>query len=235
MNPKTTPIFNAKRSLVVVSHPDDEVLGCGGTIKRMSDSGIDVAVCILCGTVRARSMRPGDDELKSDITQATTILGVKSLYMGEFENIQFNTVPHLKMVQFIEQAIRESKPDLVFTHHPSDLNNDHTHTSIACQAAIRLPQRNREVEPISALYFMEIGSATDWSVPGGGQPFQPTIFVNIEAGLESKLRAMAAYRAAMRPSPHPRSREVMEALAVCRGAQAGFKYAEAFQLAFQKV
>lgn len=167
--------------------------------------------------------------------QAARILGAKLLRVGDFENIHFNTVPHLEIVQYIEDAIRESEPDVVFTHHPSDVNNDHTQTSLACQAAIRLPLRNGQVGPISALYFMEIASATDWAVPGGGRPFQPTTFVDIEAGIEAKLSALEAYRNVMRPRPHPRSREVIEAMAVCRGAQAGFNYAEAFQLAFQRL
>ena len=228
-------MFHARRALVVVAHPDDEVLGCGGTVRRMADSGIEVAVCILSGTVRARNMRPADDDLRSDIGQATTILGAKSLNVGAFENVHFNTVPHLQIVQFIEDAIRKSEPDVVFTHHPSDVNNDHTQTSIACQAAIRLPQRNGEVGPISALYFIEIASATDWSVPSGGQPFQPTTFVDIEATIKAKLTALEAYRSVLRPRPHPRSAEVIQAMAMCRGAQAGFNYAEAFQLAFERV
>jgi LmbE family N-acetylglucosaminyl deacetylase len=228
-------MFNARRALVVVAHPDDEVLGCGGTVRRMADAGIEVAVCILSGTVRARNVRPADDELRSDICQAMTILGAKLLDVGEFENIQFNTVPHLQIVQFIEDAIRKSEPDVVFTHHPSDLNNDHTQTSLACQAAIRLPQRNGKVSPISEFYYVEIPSSTDWAVPSGGQPFQATTFVDIEAGIAAKLKALETYRDVMRPRPHPRSTEVIQALAVCRGAQSGFNYAEAFQLAFRRV
>ena len=124
--------------LFVVAHPDDEVLGAGGTISKLAKEGNRVEVCILSSKAQARAFRPEDNELDADMHGALKCLGVSKLYEGEFPNIQMNAVPHLQLVQFIEKAIQESGAEVVVTHHPADTNNDHLHTSLACQAAIRL-------------------------------------------------------------------------------------------------
>ncbi len=118
--------------LVVVAHPDDEVLGAGGVIYKWSQVS-EVYVCILSAQVNVRTFRPNDEELNCDIKESTEVLGVKKVFSGNFPNIKLNTVPHLELVQFIEKVILETTPDVVITHHPSDLNNDHLHTSLACR------------------------------------------------------------------------------------------------------
>ncbi|MBW9235583.1 PIG-L family deacetylase, partial [Leptospira santarosai] len=87
-------------------------------------------VCILSGDVNARNFRPSTEELNEDVNSSMNILGVDRVITGEFPNIEFNMVPHLKLVQFIEKAIIETGADVIFTHHPADLNNDHLHTSL---------------------------------------------------------------------------------------------------------
>jgi LmbE family N-acetylglucosaminyl deacetylase len=222
--------------LVVVAHPDDEVLGAGGTMAALAASGVPVRSCILCGEAEAREGRPQVQELRGDLERAQQILGAGEPILGGFPNIRFNTVPHLDLVQFVERAILDSAADVLFTHHPGDVNDDHRQVALAVQAAARLPQRRPAVPPLAALYFMEIASATDWSFRGGGLPFVPDAFFEIgEEGLERKLRALAAYRGVMRDSPHPRSPEVLRGWATARGAQAGMRYAEAFQTAFRRL
>src|SRR5579884_1469689 len=198
-------MLDAKRVLVDVAHPDDEALGCGGTIRRLASSGAEVHLCVMSGSVTARTQRPSDENLMADIAAAQRLLGITSVTLGEFDNIKFNVVPHLSLVQFVERSIRSCQPDVVLTHHPSDLNNDHVQTSIACQAAIRLPQRTNDLSPIGALYFMEVLSATDWSVAGAALPFAATTFVNITETVSVKIQAVEAYRGVLRPPPHPRS------------------------------
>ncbi|MEG2013701.1 MAG: PIG-L family deacetylase, partial [Anaerovoracaceae bacterium] len=117
--------------LIVVAHPDDEVLGAGATIYKLAQSGEEVYVCIMCSEARARAFRPEDEELSGDLDACIDILGVKHIFKNEFPNIEFNTVPHIKLVQFIESVILETKADVVITHHPADTNNDHLHTSLA--------------------------------------------------------------------------------------------------------
>ena len=200
--------------LVVAAHPDDEVLGAGALMEKLSREGSAVSVCVMDGTVRARSARPDDAALEHDISSSMTTLGVSRVFRGDFPNIQMNTVPHLRLVQFIEEAIQEAEPDLVVTHHPADTNNDHLQTSLACQAAIRLFQRRPEAKPIREFWFMEVPSATDWSVDRAMRPFTPNTFVEVSReGVRRKIEALSRYR----------------------GAQAGLDYAEAFESAFRRV
>jgi len=221
--------------LIVVAHPDDEVLGAGGTMYRLSEKGENVSVCIMSGNVKARALRPGDNELQSDIKDSMNILGIKKYIEGEFPNIEFNTVEHLKLVQFIEKAIIETEADVIITHHPADTNNDHYHTSLACQAAVRLFQRRDDVAPLKELLFMEVLSATDWSVNKAFNSFNPNTFLEIgEDGLNAKIKALSAYRDVMRPYPHPRSEESLKGLAAVRGSQAKLYYAEAFESVFRR-
>ena len=219
--------------LSVTAHPDDEVLGFGGTAYQLTKAGHTVVNCILSGKVEVRVNRPDIEELNQDIKKAEQILGCQPSILGDFPNIRFNTIPHIDLVRFIEQAIELVQPDCIFTHHPYDLNNDHHQVSIACQAAARLFQR-KPTKPLEGLYFMEILSSTDWSFAQSGMQFQPNAFFQIgEDGLEKKIQALEAYRGVMRDYPHPRSKEVITGLAASRGAQAGLNYAESFQTAFQ--
>jgi len=221
--------------LIVVAHPDDEVLGCGGTGAKLVSQGSIVQPIILCGSVDVRECRPSDSELLSDMLAANKALGFRSPIIGTFPNIRMNTVPHVEIVQFIEKQIAKFKPTIIFTHHPGDLNDDHVQISKACQAAARLYQRRSDIPPLEALYFMEILSSTDWSFAATGENFIPTNYVEIgEEFLQKKMKALAHYRKVMRPFPHPRSKEILRGLAAYRGGQSGLNYAEAFQLVFKQ-
>lgn len=222
--------------LLVVAHPDDEVLGAGGSIYKWTHAGDTVDVCVMCTEAKARAFRPSDEELDSDLNSAIALLGVNRKYEATFPNIEMNTVPHIKLVQFIEEAIKESEPDVIITHHTSDTNNDHLMTSMACQEAIRLFQRNPKFRPMTELWFMEVGSATDWGVNTALNSFRPNIFSEIgEDGIKAKIKALGMYRGVMRPYPHPRSEEAMKGLAAWRGSQAGCNYAEAFETALRRI
>lgn len=222
--------------LIVAAHPDDEVLGAGATIYRLSQSGKEVNVCILSAQAMARANRPGDQELQDDMEASLRMLGVKQVVTGDFPNIMLNTVPHLELVQFIEKAIRDTRADVIITHHPEDLNNDHLHTSLACQEAARLFQRTDNCTPLKELLFMEVPSATEWSLNTAMNAFRPDTFIEVgEEGVEKKIEALSQYRNVMRAYPHPRSREGILGLAAHRGGQSGCRYAEAFQTAIRRV
>ncbi len=222
--------------LIVVAHPDDEVLGAGATIKKLADAGHTVDLCIMCTEAKARAFRPEDNELDRDIDESTRMLGIGKKYEGNFPNIEMNNSSHLSLVQFIEKAIAESGADVVITHHPADTNNDHMHTSMACQAAIRLFQRRVEVKPLREFWFMEVLSSTEWSVNSSMNRFEPNTFVEVGTeNIELKIKALETYRGVMRPYPHPRSAEAIRGLAAYRGGQSGCNYAEAFECALRRV
>ncbi len=221
--------------LIVVAHPDDEVLGAGGTIIKLVESGHKVNVCFMSGNVEARAGRPSLSKLESNIEKVKGYLGIESVIRGNFKNISFNTSSHLKLVQFIEEAIIETKANIIFTHHPSDLNNDHYHTSIACQAASKLSQRKSEIVKLKELLFMEILSATDWGLNSSNRQFTPNVFIEIkDTRLKKKVKALSIYDGVMRDYPHPRSEESLRGLAAYRGSQSGSVYAEAFESVFRR-
>ncbi len=226
----------AKKYLLVVAHPDDEVLGAGATVKRLTESGNKVDLCIMCSQAQARAFRPQDEELNNDLYNSAKFLGFDKIYEGTFPNIKMNTEPHLHLVQFIEKAIFESQAEVLITHHPSDTNNDHMHTALACQAAIRLFQRKTDVPPLKELWFMEILSSTEWSVNTAMNDFAPNTYVEVgKNGIEAKLKALETYRGVMRAFPHPRSAEAITGLAAYRGGQSGCNYAEAFECVLRRI
>lgn len=222
--------------LVVAAHPDDEVLGAGGTIYTLTKRGEIVDVCILSGMAEARAGRPSDHELEEDTDRCLALLGIRKKILGNFPNIKFNTVPHLELVRFIEQTIITSGADIIFTHHPADLNNDHLQASLACQAAVRLFQRRGDVQPLKELLYMEVPSATEWGLNCSANEFRPNTFFEIgKEGIEKKIEALASYRGVMREYPHPRSREALLGLAAYRGSQSGNNYAESFESAMRRI
>ena len=219
--------------LFVVAHPDDEVLGAGATIHKFVNEGHRVAVCTLVSHAGARTNK--SDTLTDDQAEAFEIMGVHKSYTGDFPNIQMNTVPHLRLVQFIEAAIEDWKAESIYTHHPSDTNNDHVMTSYAAQAASRLFQRKPGVPSLKQFVYMEVPSSTEWSFDSSANRFSPNMFVEVgKDGLDVKLKALAAYKGVMRPYPHPRSEEAITGLAAYRGVQAGCNYAEAFESVFYR-
>lgn len=220
--------------LVVVAHPDDEVLGAGATICRLIQEGHDVAVCTMANHAAARANL--SDTLSDDQEKAMSILGVSETYAADFPNIKMNTVPHLELVQFIEKCIEDFEAEAIITHHPSDTNIDHQETSRAVQAACRLFQRREGVPSLKLVLFMEVLSSTEWTIDSSANRFVPNYFAEVgKEGIERKLKALEAYSGVMREYPHPRSKEAIEGLAAYRGAQAGCNYAEAFECVFGRL
>lgn len=217
--------------LLVVAHPDDEVLGAGASIYKWTCNGDTVDVAIMCTEAKARAFRPEDKELDDDLNASSDFLGINRKFEATFPNIEMNTVPHLKLVQFIESAIKESEPDIVITHHPADTNNDHLQTSMACQEAVRLFQRRPEVKRIKEVWYMEVPSCSEWAINNALNLFRPNCFVEVgEEAVDAKIKALGMYRGVMRPYPHPRSAEYIKGLAAVRGSQWGQNYSEAFEI-----
>ena len=218
--------------LVVVAHPDDEVLGAGATINKLIKQGNEVAVAIMSGHAAARANI--SETLSDDEANAMAIIGVEKVFHADFPNIKMNTVPHLDLVQFIEKCIENWQADAIITHHPSDTNIDHQETGKAVNAACRLFQRTGGVPVLKELMYMEVPSSTEWNLNTSDNYFKPNCFIEIgEEGLRVKIEALSAYKGVMRPFPHPRSEKGIEGLAAYRGVQSGRNYAEAFECVFR--
>lgn len=207
--------------LFVVAHPDDEVLGAGGFIKQVVDNGDEVSVVILNADYEKTRQGMMDDLLKSH-----KILGINRRLLCSYTNMNFFREDQRGMVETIEKEIREFCPDVIFTHYEKDIHSDHKITSIITQQAARLWQRHNDCHKVKALYFMEVMSSTNW----GANDFVPDTYVDVKPeAIEAKLEALRVYDNVLRPVPHPRSEEAITGLAVIRGSEIGYAYAEAFK------
>lgn len=220
------------RVLVVAAHPDDEVLGCGGTISRMTRAGAEVYVGVLGEGVTARYSRPEDAdpnelrEIREKCEEAARVMGVKDVLTHDFPDNRFDSVDLLDVVKVVEGWIEQVEPIDVFSHCHGDLNIDHR---IAFQASLTAtrPIAGRTVR---ALYAFEVPSSTEWAFGQCDHTFEPSVFVNISSELDTKLAALVKYDVEARPVPHPRAPQSVAALARWRGSTAGFAAAEAFEL-----
>ncbi len=220
--------------LIVVAHPDDEVLGAGATIYKLVKEGNNVAVATLANHAEARSII--SNNLKTDQERAHKILGIQKSYAADFPNIKMNTVPHLELVKFIEKCVEDWQAEAIITHHPSDTNIDHQETGRAAIAACRLFQRKEGIPKLREVLYMEVPSSTEWSLNSAENRFIPNLFAEVgKEGLEKKIEALHAYAGVMRSYPHPRSVTALTGLAAYRGAMAGCEYAEAFECVFRSV
>ena len=226
----------ARNVAVIAAHPDDEVLGCGGTIAKHVALGDRVNVLILAEGATSRHPNFKDAAREKEIQalqaaacEATSILGASSVEFGGFRDNRMDGVELLDIVKVVEAFITKWNPHIIYTHHAGDMNVDHLVTQRAVSTAMRpLPG----VEFVSLLYF-EVPSSTEWGNVACGQPFVPQWFEDISPFLEKKLLALKAYRSEMRTFPHPRSMETVQALACLRGSTAGVVAAEAFMLGWQ--
>lgn len=219
-------------TLVIAAHPDDEVLGCGGTVARMTEEGVVVHIAFLADGVGARESHPGLarsplSERRAAAKKAADILGAASVNFDDLPDNQLDSVPLLTVVQRVEMLIAKHRPATVMTHHAGDLNVDHRLVHEAVMTACR-PQRGH---PVRTLLCFEVPSSTEWQPAGSDVPFAPNWFVDISGTLQRKLAALEAYAMEMRDWPHPRSMTGVEHLARWRGATVGCEAAEAFILA----
>ena len=220
--------------LILAAHPDDEVLGCGGTIAKLADEGAIIHVAFLADGVfsRADAQIKQQEELRirrAAAQKACDILGVKSVSFGDFPDNRMDTVALLDITKALENLIAEYMPEVVFTHHAGDVNIDHRRMHEAAVTACR-PQRGH---PVKTLLCFEVPSSTEWQLPGSAPVFAPNWFVDISDTLDRKFAALDAYAAELRDWPHPRSRQGVEHLARWRGATVGVDAAEAFMLGRQ--
>ena len=214
------------KTLVVAPHPDDEVLGAGGTLLRRKAEGTKVAWLIV--TTISVELGWSKEKVKQradEVKRVTELFGFDEVFTLNFPTIQLDRVPMSDLVAGISEAFRSFEPEEVFVPHPSDVHTDHRmvfDAAASCTKWFRYPSVKR-------VLAYETLSETDFGL-GTDQGFRPNVFVDIEPFLDDKLRAMDIYESELGVFPFPRSHEAIRALAALRGAASGFKAAEAFEL-----
>jgi LmbE family N-acetylglucosaminyl deacetylase len=212
--------------LVMVAHPDDEVLGAGGTMARHAARGDAVHVAFLTDGVGARGDNNAATEYRAAAARkANAFLGARTPRFLGFADNRLDTLACLDVVKAIEALIDEINPDTIYTHHGGDLNIDH----VICHRAVMTACRPLPGCRVRRILAMEIVSSTEWA-PNTALFFNPTLFIDISERMTAKRHALEAYAEEMRAFPHARSFEGIEALARWRGASAGLAAAEAFML-----
>jgi LmbE family N-acetylglucosaminyl deacetylase len=213
--------------LVVAAHPDDEVLGCGGTIARHGARDDRVDILFLTDGVSARGSADPDavERRRRSAVAAAEILGAQPPRFGTFPDNRLDGVELLDVVQHVEAVLAERPYDLVYTHWKRDLNFYHLVATGAGRPATR-PLPGQSVRTVLAF---EVASSSEWAF-AAAPASAPNVAVSIDSHIEQKLEALAAYTEEVREPPHPRALESVRALAAWRGAQHGFAFAEAFSL-----
>lgn len=218
--------------LVVAAHPDDEVLGCGGTAARLVREGREVYFAIMGEgiTSRHRSRDAADaqhlDQLHRQAHAAAEKVGVKNVFLHQLPDNRLDTVPLLEVIKLVEDLVERIKPEIIYTHHPGDLNVDHG----VIYRAVLTATRPIAGQAVREIYTFEVPSSTEWAFQRLEPSFRPNVFVDITDTLETKITAMECYESEARKFPHPRSPESLRALATHWGSVVGCAAAEAFEL-----
>ncbi|MBW1697333.1 MAG: PIG-L family deacetylase [Deltaproteobacteria bacterium] len=218
--------------LVVAAHPDDEVLGCGGTISRLAHDGHDVYITILGEGITSRYKQREDadadliEALHNRSCQVAEVLGAQDLFLYNLPDNRFDTVPILDVVKIIEELVERIQPQVIYTHHGGDLNIDH----VVVHRAMLTAARPMQGQPVREIFAFEVPSSTEWSFQRFEPSFRPNVFIDISDTLNIKVQALSLYETEARPFPHPRSPEAIHAIAHRWGTIVGCEAAEAFEL-----
>jgi LmbE family N-acetylglucosaminyl deacetylase len=212
--------------LIIAPHPDDEVLGCGGTIAKHVSGGDEVYLCIV---TKAYPPDWPEDEIarrKQEVLRVNKILGIKKTYFLDFPTVKLDTIPQKELADSISRVVNEVKPEILFIPHRGDINRDH---QLVFEAAM-VAARPKPALGTRKVLCYEVLSETEWAAPFVDNAFVPNVFVYISETLGTKLKAMSEYKSELKEFPHPRSLEAITALAKMRGAAVGVEAAEAFML-----
>lgn len=225
-------INNINKLLVVVAHPDDEVLGCGGLIYKLTSNNKKIRVVILgegssCRfhfeKINSKEVREAINERELCAKRSFEILGVKDFHFEKYHCGRFDNIPIIDIGKKIEDHIIDFKPDTLITHSYRDANSDHR---IVANAAI-VATRPIPGSSVKNLLMTEVLSSSEWRFI---EQFQPNLFVDIKDSISTKIKAFECFHTESREFPFPRSSSGIDTLAKYRGMQAGLEYCEAFEL-----
>jgi LmbE family N-acetylglucosaminyl deacetylase len=222
-----------KKILLVVAHPDDELLGLGATMhKLICEQGCTVHVVILGEGITSRAdsrdIQLWEKELathRQNIKQAQSVIGYQSVGIYDFPDNRFDSVALLDIIKVIEKEKAAFNPEIIFTHHGGDVNVDHQRTFEAVITACR-PMAH---ESVKTIITFETPSGTEWRASTDPRHFVPNLFFSVsKADVDAKIRGMESYEFEKRPFPHPRSPQALTIQAQRWGVTIGCDYAEAF-------
>lgn len=220
------------RILVVAAHPDDEILGCGASVRKWANAGAEVHALILAEGLTSRGERRSDtprdriDCLREDARRSADIIGYQSIEFETFPDNRMDSIPLLDVIHTVSKHIDRIRPNVLLTHHHGDLNVDHR----ICFQAVVTSCRPLPECPVQTIMTFETPSATEWNFPYYRNEFSPNVFVDVSAHMDAKLDAMACYQTESRQAPHPRSPESLRAIAQRWGSVVNCSHAEAFEL-----
>jgi len=217
--------------LVIATHPDDEILGCGGTLARHVASGDDVQAVVV--TRGAEDLYPPEMVARgrAELKRAHKIVGIKKCHFLDFPAPKLDIIPNHKIADSIKKVFNTFNPSIVYLPHRGDIHVDHKAVYQATLVAAR-PSRDTSIKK---LFCYETLSETDWAPPSADDAFIPTVFVDISPYIEIKMQAMECYKSQLKDPPHSRSIDALRALARLRGSTIGFEWAEAFMLVRERI
>ena len=212
--------------LVIAPHPDDEILGVGGTIAKRVKAGDNVYVCVVTKGCEPLFSAESVDIVQEECRKADASLGVSETFFLNFPAVMLEDVPRYQLNEALMHVIRQVKPEVVYLPHRGDMQLDHKITVDAAMVALR-PKYEHVVNQI---YAYETLSETGWDIPNTTNEFIPTVYEDIHLFLDQKLEAMQFFSSQLSPFPNPRSLDAIETLAKYRGCSVSLPAAEAFML-----
>lgn len=215
-----------KRVLVIAPHPDDEVLGCGGTMLKHIDSGDKVFVCIVTHAEPPIYPEGASVAIQKAAKDCHKWMGVEDTIFLNFPTVMLETVDRYKINNAINTIVQDKEIDILYIPHYGDMQKDHQIVAEACMVAARPKYKHR----VQRVYGYETMSETAWNAPNVQNEFMPNTFVDISEYLQKKKEALNYYGSQLSPFPDARSLDAIDALAKYRGALMHMKAAEAFML-----
>jgi LmbE family N-acetylglucosaminyl deacetylase len=227
---------SAQRLLVISAHPDDEVLGCAGTVRRLVNQGWAAQLVVMSAGIAGRfesnqaeqfHLKESQIKLRRELERAAVVTGYRNVIAMDFPDNRLDTISRMDLVHELRPIIASFQPQIVFTQHPGDYNWDHERTFDAVMMAARANPPDFSPEEIRTF---EVLSSTERASQEPHRLFCPNLYVNVSSTIDVKKLAMTYYSTEYRDYPHPRSREAIEYLARKRGNEVGLAYAEAFHV-----
>ena len=214
------------KSLIIAPHPDDEIIGVGGTIAKRALSGDEVYVCVVTKGMAPLFDSDFIEQGRKECREADKLLGVKETIFLDFPAVMLETIPRYELNDRISNVIQKIKPDEVFIPHRGDMQIDHK--IVVDSAMVALRPKYKHI--IRRIYAYETLSETGWDIPNTVNEFIPTVYENISDTLNIKLNAMRIFESQLADFPNPRSIDAIDALAKYRGCMISVNAAEAFTL-----